>query len=204
MTDIDHPKVFLIGNNDDWKADLRRGWPFLPWEHQETKVMAEADICFWWAEKRTITGFSGVQLGMSLAQAIPVKVGALNQTAVNWIDQQMGSLFLHASGMKVVFGKNVVDAYEHAMADIDVRMPTKFKVRAAVSGHCKGCFRTLRHGESVMSNGMNVQYHGDCYAQVFDKKNISTALFNASLIEALRKENAELEEKILRLALLHK
>lgn len=203
MKEITQPKVFLLGNYEDWKADLRRGHNPLPWGHQETKTMAEADICFWWAEKRTITGFSGVQLGLALAQAIPVKVGAISRSDANLIEQQMGSAFLFDNGMKVAFGKNIVDAYEHAMADIDVRMPTKFKVRGAIEGHCNGCLRTLSHGESVMSNGLNLQYHGDCYAQVFDKKNVSTALFNASLIDALRKENAELEAK-LRAAHLHK
>jgi hypothetical protein len=203
MNEQEQPKVFLIGNNDDWKADLRRGQPSLPWEHRETKNMAEADICFWWAEKRTITGFSGVQLGLAIAQAIPVRVGCLNRTAANLIDQQMGSAFMFDHSLKISYGTDIVDAYQRAMADIDVRMPTKLKVRGAIHGHCKGCFRSLTPGESVMSNGFDVQYHGDCYAQVFDKKNISTALFNASLVEALRKENAELEEK-LRLAHLHK
>lgn len=204
MTNKEQPKVFLVGNNDDWKVDLRRGQPSLPWGHREVSDISLADICFWWAEKRTITGFSGVQLGLAISRALPIKIGAINRTTTNWIDQSMGSSFLSTYKLKVVYGSDIIDSYQRAMSDIDVRMPARFiATNVPIGSTCLACNGSFYKGEAGMYNPAVGSYHADCHKQTFDPKNISTAMFNASLIDTLRKENAELEEK-LRASHLHK
>ena len=205
MVAVNQPRVCLIGNSGPWAADLReKNRPHLPWNHNEVGSILEADICFWWVSSETLTGASGVQLGTALAHGIPVRIGAISRSMPNLVGRHFGWSFLQENSLKVVVGEGPVDAYERAMADIDVRMPNSFSLKnASFRGACLACKGSYKKGDSVMLSPLSGAYHRDCYSQTFDRERLSSVLFNASLVEALRKENAELEEK-LRELLLHK
>lgn len=200
-----NPKVCLLGNNGPWMATLRgKNMPFLPWGHHEVGTILEADICFWWACPETLTGATGVQVGTSLSHGIPVKIGAISRSMPNLVGRNFGWSFLQDNSLSVVVGTDPVDAYERAMADIDVKMPNVFvPKKASADGVCLACKCSYYKGDAIMLSSFAGGYHKDCYSKTFDRGNLSIALFNASLVEALRKENAELEEKV-RGLLLHK
>lgn len=198
------PKVCLLGNNGPWMADIRgKNMPRLPWGHYEVGSILEADICFWWACNETLTGASGIQLGTALSHGVPIKIGAISRSMPNLVGRHFGWDFLSSNNLTVVVGTSPVDAYERTMADIDVKMPSVFSSkRAPTDGTCIGCKGSYRKDESIMFSVFAGGYHKDCHSKTFDRGNLSVALFNASLVEALRKENSELEEKVR--GLLHK
>lgn len=199
------PNVFLIGNHGPWVTHLRlAGFNKLPWDHNEVSDIRKAHVCFWWAAESTLTPATGVQVGQAIGLGIPIKIGSTSRSMTNLIGKAFGWTFLGDNKLTVqVEAPEVLNVYQVIMADIDVRPPTAFRsVVAREKGICKRCEGEVRPGDFVYSAFAGV-YHEDCYKAAFDRENISEVFFNMTLVESLRKENAELQKK-LRDADLHK
>jgi hypothetical protein len=89
-----------------------------------------------------------------------------------------------------------LDAYEAAMADVEVHVQKKFTLLTSkYGGLCRGCGGPYHVGEPIMWSRNEGVYHKDCYDAMNDPSKANPALFSADLVNVLRARNNELEHE---------
>jgi len=190
--------VYLAGEGTLWKEELIRAGR-LPWGHSRSSSVEQADAIFLWLWQAEPEVRVGYELGLAVALAKPTFVGTCSAEALLSFTESLGPFGAeftgHVRGWHT--GESVRDAYEHVLADADVHLPETFELRAAdFDGSCVGCGARFYVGDSVRRARYRGVYHADCYVRILDPSAANSALFNAGLVEAVRKENAELTQRI--------
>lgn len=200
-------RVFLVGpHNDPWKDAVRNPDKSLSkWRHQEVSSLADADLLFWWA---TPSNSRSIETWFQLGQAV-----ALDRGIVAVSESKLGVLIsiseetgksseellqrLSIDIKTAAIERGVRGSYEAHMADMDVLRPSRFfRTEATEYCRCAVCGCLISRGETVVRSAFRGVFHIDCHEAKFDPKNLSDTVFNSRLIEALREENARLEQEL--------
>lgn len=189
------PKVFLIGS-----PPIVGEGNSLPWGHMWVRSVDECDVVFVWLSEHDICAYSSMQLGRALAIGKPLIVGHSNWDHVTRDSIALGYRnFLKNFSHRLEHGKDALDAYERAMADIDVRPPEVYEqVKSDVPGICTACGSHYSIGNIIYRQRLvpHLAQHSDCYERRKNPASANPALFHAGLTEALRKDNARLEAEL--------
>ena len=160
-------------------------------EQLRTKALKSSDFVFAWLSNAAHFMDAGLELGAAYSLDKPIILAVPDKKLLAKIPRFVSAAW------KVVVNQNVVDAYELVTADMDVTFEKGFSIVAAGAwGRCVACQSSYHVGQSIYWSKQRGGYHEDCYVRAHRPENVSAALFNAELIQALREENARLEYRL--------
>lgn len=190
---IEQPSVYLVSGTLAWVDRLFTSMPIggqnlLPYGHVHTTDLDEADAAFLWVDS-PLPKHTVFELGRVASHGCALLVGSCTRALLGEVDEIIG-----AQGS--VLSSDPLEAYRTMMADLDIRLPQVFRHRiASMDGRCRRCRGTYRAGEEIRYSPSAGGYHKDCYERHLNR-NPTEAIFNAELVEALRRDNAALEEEL--------
>lgn len=200
-------RVFLVGPyNDSWRDAVRNPDKSLSkWRHQEVRSIADADLLFWWATPHNARSIeTWFQLGQAVALDRSIIAVSESKLAVfatiagetgKSSEELLEKLKIDVKNSPIERG--VLSSYEVNMADLDLIRPSRFyRSTATVYCRCEVCGCLISRGEAVVRSAFRGVFHIDCHEAKYDPKNLSDTIFNSRLIEALREENAKLEQEL--------
>ena len=187
------PRVYLAGEEGTWRERLYAD--HFPWGHVPVRNVHEADVLFLWLPRRALSPKSWYEIGLAEGLGKPVHVGAPTAEIFNDFGIQHADMF---DGLKqTTVNPDVRDAYETVMADLDIVKPTVFVLRGAPqAGLCRGCGGSYQKHEVIHHTRRHGCFHRDCFERMKNPQEANAAVFTSALVEALRRENASLEERL--------
>lgn len=184
---LDDAELAVAAGLEVQRTDKYLGNP----ERTRLSCISKADIVFCWYVGRKHLDV-GIELGTAYASG---KAVILASTSQDYLEQLPLATEI---AWKMFVGSSPRDAYERATADLDLTFERGMaKIESKYDGRCTVCHASYHPGDIIYWSKPRGGMHPDCYARINDPKEISSAVFNSELVNALRSENAKLEKECL-------